>query len=76
MYSSSSIHVIEKLWASAWCLHRPADPAAEDWVATHALALLVAGGNAEGNTRCGDESGAMVRTSREQGNRPACGTVS
>lgn len=34
------IHVIEKLWAGAWCLHRPADPAAEDWVATHALALL------------------------------------
>src|SRR5690348_836550 len=34
------IHVIEKLWAGAWRLHRPADPAAEDWVATHALALL------------------------------------
>ncbi|NJP91625.1 ISKra4 family transposase [Nonomuraea sp. FMUSA5-5] len=34
------IHVIEKLWAGAWCLHRPADPGAEDWVATHALVLL------------------------------------
>lgn len=34
------IHVIEKLWAGAWDLHRPGDGAAEDWVATHALALL------------------------------------
>lgn len=34
------IHVIEKIWACAWDLHKPADPAAEDWVATHALALL------------------------------------
>ncbi|WP_067826030.1 ISKra4 family transposase [Actinomadura kijaniata] len=34
------IHVIEKLWAAAWDLHHPGDGAAEDWVATHALALL------------------------------------
>jgi hypothetical protein len=34
------VHVIEKLWAAAWSLHPPAAPAAEDWVATHALALL------------------------------------
>ncbi|GAA2640752.1 ISKra4 family transposase [Actinomadura fulvescens] len=34
------VHVIEKLWAGAWDLHRPGDPAAENWVATHALALL------------------------------------
>ncbi|SPT57079.1 ISKra4 family transposase [Actinomadura madurae] len=34
------IHVIEKIWAAAWDLHRPGDGAAEDWVATHALALL------------------------------------
>jgi hypothetical protein len=34
------VHVIEKLWACAWDLHRPGDPAAEDWVTTHALALL------------------------------------
>jgi hypothetical protein len=33
-------HVLEKLWAAAWDLHRPGDGAAEDWVATHALALL------------------------------------
>jgi len=34
------IHVIEYLWKAAWCLHAAADPAAEDWVATCALALL------------------------------------
>jgi hypothetical protein len=39
------IHVIEYLWKAAWCLHAAGDPAAEDWVATCALALLA--GNVE-----------------------------
>lgn len=30
----------EYLWGAAWCLHRKDDPAAESWVAVHALALL------------------------------------
>jgi hypothetical protein len=34
------VHVLERLWAAAWSLHPPAAPAAEDWVAGHALALL------------------------------------
>lgn len=34
------VHVLEKLWAAAWSLHASADPAAEDRVATWALALL------------------------------------
>jgi hypothetical protein len=34
------VHVIERLWTAAWCLHAPGDSTAEDWVATHALALL------------------------------------
>ncbi|MEV4189760.1 ISKra4 family transposase, partial [Streptosporangium canum] len=34
------VHVLEKLWAAAWSLHPPAAPAAEDWVAGYALALL------------------------------------
>jgi len=34
------VHVLEKLWAAAWSLHAAADPAAEDRVATWALALL------------------------------------
>lgn len=34
------IHVLEYLWKAAWCLHAADDPAAQDWVATCALALL------------------------------------
>ncbi|MFJ2746229.1 ISKra4 family transposase [Streptomyces sp. NPDC087440] len=34
------IHVLEKAWSAAWCFHRPGDKTVEDWVATHALAIL------------------------------------
>jgi hypothetical protein len=34
------IHVLEYLWKAAWSLHPAADPAAEDWVAVKALAIL------------------------------------
>ena len=34
------IHVLEYLWKAAWCFHQDADPAAEPWVATHALQIL------------------------------------
>jgi hypothetical protein len=34
------IHVLEYLWKAAWSLHAAADPAAEDWVAVKALAVL------------------------------------
>jgi hypothetical protein len=34
------IHVLEYLWKAAWSLHPAADPAAEDWVAVQALAVL------------------------------------
>jgi hypothetical protein len=34
------VHVLERLWKAAWCLHRPGDPAAEDWVAARALTIL------------------------------------
>ncbi|MEU5431693.1 ISKra4 family transposase [Streptomyces olivoreticuli] len=34
------VHALEYLWQAAWSFHAPGDPAAEDWVATHALALL------------------------------------
>ena len=32
------VHVL--LWAAAWCFHARDDPAAEDWVAVQALAVL------------------------------------
>lgn len=34
------IHVLEYIWGAAWSLHAAADPAAEDWVAARALAVL------------------------------------
>ena len=34
------IHVLEYIWKAAWSLHDAGDPAAEDWVAARALAVL------------------------------------
>ena len=34
------VHVLEYLWTAAWCFHAGGDPAAEDWVAVQALAVL------------------------------------
>ncbi|MEU5185435.1 ISKra4 family transposase [Streptomyces longwoodensis] len=34
------VHALEYLWQATWSFHGSGDPAAEDWVATHALALL------------------------------------
>ena len=34
------IHVLEYLWAAAWCFFAEGDPAAEDWVRHRALAVL------------------------------------
>src|SRR6266545_1322710 len=34
------IHVLEYIWKAAWCFYQDADPAAEPWVAGHALRIL------------------------------------
>ncbi|HZD69721.1 MAG TPA: ISKra4 family transposase [Actinomycetes bacterium] len=34
------IHVLEYIWRAAWCFYQDADPAAESWVATHAVRIL------------------------------------
>jgi hypothetical protein len=34
------IHLLEYIWNAAWSLHAAGDPAAEDWVAVKALAVL------------------------------------
>ena len=34
------VHVLERLWDAVWCFHDHTDPAAQDWVATHAVAIL------------------------------------
>ncbi|KEF16658.1 hypothetical protein DF18_34010 [Streptomyces rimosus] len=37
------VHVLEYLWGAAWSFHKSGDPAAEDWVAVHALRILSGG---------------------------------
>lgn len=37
------VHVLEYLWGAAWSFHNNGDPAAEDWVAIHALSILAGG---------------------------------
>ena len=34
------VHVIEYLWAAAWCFHPEGDPGAETWVREHARRIL------------------------------------
>jgi hypothetical protein len=34
------IHVLEYVWGASWCFREAGDPAAEDWVAVKALAVL------------------------------------
>jgi hypothetical protein len=34
------IHVLEYIWKAAWCFYQDSDPAAEPWVAGHALRIL------------------------------------
>ena len=60
------IHVLEYIWGAAWSLHEAGDPAAEDWVAAKALAVL--GGERAG--RAGDHRrGRSRRTGRKPAHR-------
>lgn len=51
------IHVLEYLWGAAWSFHKSGDPAAEDWVAVHALSILAGGAQ-----RTAETIKAQVRT--------------
>ena len=53
------IQVLEYIWKAAWCLHAAGDPAAEDWVAVKALAILA-----------GDSVRAAAEISAEAEGRP------
>jgi hypothetical protein len=55
------IHVLEYIWKAAWSLHDAGDPAAEDWVAARALAVL-AGGSARAAQEITAEAGAAGLT--------------
>jgi hypothetical protein len=58
------IHVLEYLWAASWCFHEAGDPAAEDWTAVKALAVL-----AGDSARAAAEITAEADTAGLAGNR-------
>ena len=58
------VHVLEYIWKAAWSLHDAGDPAAEDWVAVKALAVL-----AGDSTRAAEEITAEAGTAGLEGSR-------
>ena len=65
------IHVLEYLWKAAWCLHRAGDPAAEDWVAVKALAVL-AGDSARAAAEITAEADTASLTATQRTGADAC----
>ena len=65
------IHVLEYLWKAAWCLHRAGDPAAEDWVAVKALAVL-AGDSARAAAEITAEAETASLTATQRTGADAC----
>ena len=65
------IHVLEYLWKAAWCLHPAGDPAAEDWVAVKALAVL-AGDSARVAAEITAEADAAGLTAAQRTGADAC----
>jgi hypothetical protein len=58
------IHVLEYIWKAAWSLHDAGDPAAEDWVAARALAVL-----AGDSARAAEEITAQAGSAGLKGSR-------
>ena len=65
------IHVLEYLWKAAWCFHHDADPAAEPWVAAHALKLLAGDVDAVIGSLGQQATGAGL-TAQQRGGVDAC----
>jgi hypothetical protein len=65
------VHCLEYLWKAAWSLHAAADPAAEDWVAAKALALL-AGNAAAVADAIEAQAGAVPLTGERRNGVQAC----
>ena len=65
------IHVLEYIWKAAWSLHPAADPAAEDWVAVKALAVL-AGDSARAAAEITAEADAASLTAAQRTGADAC----
>jgi hypothetical protein len=65
------IHVLEYIWKAAWSLHPAGDPAAEDWVAVKALAVL-AGDSTRAAAEITAEAGAAGLTAGQRHGADAC----
>jgi hypothetical protein len=65
------IHVLEYIWKAAWSLHAAGDPAAEDWVAVNALAVL-AGDSARAAAGITAEADAAGLTASQRTGADAC----
>ena len=65
------IHVLEYIWKAAWCLHPAGDPAAEDWVAVKALAVL-AGDSARAAAQITAEADAAGLAATQRTGADAC----
>ena len=65
------IHVLEYIWKAAWSLHPAADPAAEDWVAVKALAVL-AGDSARAAAEITAEADTAGLTAAQRAGADAC----
>jgi hypothetical protein len=65
------IHVLEYIWKAAWCLHPAGDPAAEDWVAVKALAVL-AGDSARVAAEITAEADAAGLTAGQRNGADTC----
>ena len=65
------IHVLEYIWKAAWSLHDAGDPAAEDWVAARALAVL-AGHSARAAEEITDEASAASLTGSRRAGADSC----
>jgi hypothetical protein len=61
------IHVLEYIWGAAWSLHAAGDPAAEDWVAARALAVLAGGSERAAAQITAEADAASLDASRRPG---------
>jgi hypothetical protein len=65
------IHVLEYIWKAAWSLHEAGDPAAEDWVAARALAVL-AGDSRRASQEITAEAGSAGLSGSRRNGADAC----
>jgi hypothetical protein len=65
------IHVLEYLWKAAWCIYQDGDPAAEPWLAGHAVRILA--GEADSViTALGQQATSAGLTTPQRGGVDTC----